>query len=241
MLRTCCLSGRALYKLAITAVLTCCSLVSGFCAGVTSLAVAMDERVLQVFTSENHVGIASDAVGLRFTGPITESLASDLSTILFDAPGRFNHVVLELDSEGGDLAFARKAAEVLEIAGRTRELTTRVMGGATCASACVLLFMKGQKRKASGASVWVFHGACGRNTNVPSLSATQQFIDLLVASGVNKDFTCSLVEQGYVTRPGQFMISGFELFHHTDSNIITELLPSWQPEEPYGLWSILPR
>jgi hypothetical protein len=196
---------------------------------------------LQVFTSANQQGIAADAIGLRLTGKIAAPLDQELRSLLLEGPRQYNHVVLELDSEGGELEAVKRASEVLTELARTKEFTTRVMGGGVCASGCVVLFMQGQKRKASGASVWVFHGACREGNNIPSLSATIEYLDLLEASGVSPDFTCELVQKGYVTSPGNFFLSGFELYHNYKSNIITELLPSWQPEKPVGFRVFVPR
>lgn len=199
------------------------------------------EPRLEVFTRETTPWVAEDAIGLRYAGPLDMKLAKVLSRVLGDSTRPTRHAVLELDSEGGELAAVAAIVRILKGLGKDVELTTRVMGGATCASGCVAVFMQGQKRKASGASVWVFHGACSAGTNVPSLSATQAYLDLLAESGVDPDFTCKLVQEGYVTRPGAWMISGYELFHIHKSNIITELLPAWQPEEPFGLQLTVPR
>ena len=196
---------------------------------------------LEVFTRETTPWIAEDAIGLRYTGPLDMKLAQALPRVFGASTRTIRHVVLELDSEGGELAVVAEIVRILREFGKNVELTTRVMGGATCASGCIAVFMQGQKRKASGASIWVFHGACSAGTNVPSLSATQAYLDLLTESGVDADFTCKLVQDGYVTRPGSWIISGHELFHLHTSNIITEMLPAWQPEEPFGLQLTVPR
>jgi hypothetical protein len=134
-----------------------------------------------------------------------------------------------------------KVVAVLQKVQSVATLSTRVMDGKVCASGCVALFMTGKERKASTASVWVFHGACSLNTNVPSMAATSRYLDLLTNLGVRSEFTCKLVEEGYVTSPGAFFLSGYELFHNHDSGIITELLPNWRPEEPRGVWFVVPR
>jgi hypothetical protein len=213
------------------------------CAMWPAPATAQDagEPRLEVFTRETTPWVAEDAMGLRYTGPLDMKLAGQLSQVLDGSTRPIRHVVLELDSEGGELTAVAAIVRILRDLGRQVELTTRVIGGATCASGCVAVFMQGQKRKASGASVWVFHGACSAGTNVPSLSATQAYLDLITESGVDPDFTCKLVQEGYVTRPGAWVISGHELFHVHNANIITELLPAWQPEEPFGLQLTVPR
>ena len=91
--------------------------------------------------------------------------------------------------------------------------------------------MQGTIRKASGASVWMFHRAHGANSNVPSLDATKEFLDLLTNVGVNTDFILLLTNRGYVTEPGKLRLSGYELNHLYDANIITEVIPPWAPEK----------
>jgi hypothetical protein len=59
---------------------------------------------LEVFTSETVSWIAPDRIGLRFTGTLTPPLAEELRKLLLATPQRFNHVVLERDSDGGELS-----------------------------------------------------------------------------------------------------------------------------------------
>lgn len=196
---------------------------------------------LEVFTRASYGWMAEDAVGLRILGPLDNRLADELAGLLLDPQRNFRHVVLELDSGGGDLEAVHRISGVLKAAREKAELTTRVMGGSICASGCIAVFMQGQKRKASGASVWVFHGACPAGSNVPSLSATNDYLDLLRESGVDESFVCKLAQEGYVTTPGAWIISGYELFHVYHASIITEMLPAWQPDEPFGLGLMVPR
>ena len=196
---------------------------------------------LEVFTSDNLPWIASDAIGLRYTGEIEGTLAGQISAALHGKERHFDHVVFELNSGGGELDAVREAVEVLRKARDSSELTTRVMSGAICGSGCIAIFMQGHKRKASGASIWIFHGATDSASNVPSLKATQQYLDLLASSGVGSRFLHHLVQEGYVTQPGAYIISGHELFQAGDANVITELLPAWEPESPRGLHLMTPR
>lgn len=197
---------------------------------------------LEIFTHADQDNIGKDAAGLRFTGPITPELASALERVLLDnGRPRYTRLMLELDSEGGELGATEQAVAVLQKVRGVATLSTRVMDGKVCASGCVALFMMGSTRKASSASMWVFHGACSGNTNVPSIAATSRYLSLLESLGVKSDFTCELVQEGYVTSPGAFILSGYELFHNHDSGIITELLPNWRPEAPRGVWLVVPR
>jgi hypothetical protein len=68
-----------------------------------------------------------------------------------------------------------------------------------------------------------------------------RYLALLEDLGVKPDFTCKLKQEGYMTSPGAFILSGYELFHNYDSGIITELLPNWRPEAPQGVWRVAPQ
>lgn len=197
---------------------------------------------LEIFTHKDQDNIGKDAAGLRFTGPITPELADAIEKALFDGEKpRYARLMLELDSEGGELGATEKVVTVLQKVRSVATFSTRVMDGKTCASSCVALFMTGAVRKASTASMWVFHGACSLHTNVPSIAATSRYLNLLESLGVKSGFTCKLAQEGYVTSPGAFILSGYELFHNYDSGIITELLPNWRPEAPRGVWMVVPR
>lgn len=196
---------------------------------------------LEVFTTDQLRWMATDAVGLRYTGPLAPPLARELRKLLLSEPQQFNHVVLELDSSGGELSYVKELVTVLqEVRGRM-ELTTRVMEGALCASGCVPLFMQGEKRKASGASLWVFHGARSAFTNIPDPEATGDYLALLSASGLDPAFRTFLETDNRVYKPGSLILSGYELFHLHQAGIITELLPSWRDEHPALAPSLVPR
>jgi hypothetical protein len=197
---------------------------------------------LEIFTDQDLDSIGKGAAGLRFSGQIAPGLAEALeSTLLDEGKPRYDRLMLELDSEGGELDATEKAVAVLQKVSGVARLSTRVMDGKVCASGCIALFMTGKARKASTASMWVFHGACGPHTNVPSIAATSRYLSLLELLGVKPEFTCGLVQDGYVTSPGAFILSGYELFHNYDSGIITELLPNWRPQVPQGVWMVVPR
>lgn len=224
--------------------LICCWAISllASLASETALAATTGFPGLEIFTHADQDTIGKDAAGLRFAGQITAPLADVLERLLLDdGKPRFARLMLELDSEGGEIDAVEDVVAVLQKVQRAASLSTRVMDGKVCASGCVALFMTGKHRKASSASVWVFHGACSMNTNVPSLAATSRYLTLLTSLGVRSEFTCKLVQDGYVTSPGAFILSGYELFHNHNSGIITELLPNWRPEEPRGVWLVIPR
>jgi hypothetical protein len=116
---------------------------------------------------------------------------------------------------------------------KTAQVDTLVRHGALCASACVAIFVQGEDRAAGGASVWLFHGACADPAgNVPSIALTQRFLGILREAGVAESFLCTLASEGYVTTPGNFWLSGYELHHVYKANVITRLLDPWRPKTP---------
>jgi hypothetical protein len=187
---------------------------------------------LDYFTHDDVAGIAPDAVALRYSGTINFPLAENIEAFWQQNRGKFRRVLLELNSEGGELGHVQKLVAVLKDIRKTSRLITLVRPGAQCASGCIPVFVQGEIRKASGASVFMFHGACRAGTNMPSLSATALYIAMMEEAGVSTEFTCKLVAEGYVTHPGKFWVSGYELFHVYKANVITELTPSWVPESP---------
>lgn len=187
---------------------------------------------LEVFTRETLHWMAEDGVGLRYTGPLSGALAGELRALLLTSPQRFDHVLLELDSDGGNLAHVQEIVAVLQEVRARMQLTTRVTEGSLCASGCIALFMQGQTRKASGSSIWVFHGARGAFTNIPDPAATDEYLSLLSAGGMTESFRAMLQADDRIYRPGSFILSGYELFAVHDAGIITDLLPVWRAEQP---------
>lgn len=175
--------------------------------------------------------IGPDTVVWRYRGPIEHPLAANLDELERDLPQRYRIVVLELDSRGGELLHTKLVVQVLKRLRSNRTLHTVVSNGASCLSACIPVFMQGERRKAGTASAWLFHGACSRLTNVPSPQATSEYLQMLVESGVAREFLCRLEHIGAFSKPGQFWLSGYEI-HTSQAGITTELLPSWLPEDP---------
>jgi hypothetical protein len=188
----------------------------------------------EVFTSSDNQTIAEDQVVIRFTGIIDAPFHIDLKRIWSGLADRYSRVLFDLDSPGGSLAEVEKAIGIIsEIRGIAR-VDTLVRHGSLCASACVAVYMQGEDRIAGGASVWLFHGACHQRSNVPSISLTKRFLDILAEAGASVTFLSRLVDEQYVLRPGDFWLSGHELFHVYQANIITRLLEPWRPATSYA-------
>ncbi len=196
---------------------------------------------LEIYTSERLGWIAEDGIGLRYTGPLQVPFADQLRQTLLEGPQKYNHVILELDSDGGDLSYVEEIVQVLAEVRTRMEFTTRVTEGSLCASGCIPLFLQGEKRKASGSSIWVFHGARGAFTNIPDPAATERYLDLLSAAGLDPEFRSYLESDNRIFRPGSFILSGYELFAVHHAGVITELLSSWREEDPVFPSSLGPR
>ena len=161
-------------------------------------------------------------------------MAQGLNDIWYRLGPSHERLLIDLDSLGGDLLETEALIEVIADIRQTADVDTLVRHDAKCASACVAVFVQGAKRHAGSSSTWMFHGACGRETNLPSLGQTGRFLDILREAGVAPDFLRHLVDEGYVTTPGKLWVSGYELVHVYHANIITDLLQPWRPERPLG-------
>ena len=107
------------------------------------------------------------------------------------------------------------------------DLTTYVRNGSRCLSSCVLAFLQGDERIAGGASAWLFHGVCHAFANLPLPRETKRFVSLMAGARVSQEFL-SLLES-HITAPGEFWVSGYELYNVYRAGIITELLDPWRP------------
>ena len=202
-------------------------------SGVLVLALAGSAHAgLTVVTGAENNTIAEDTVVIRLEGPIESPMETELRDIWSKLGQPYERLLLDLDSPGGNLQETEEIVEVLADIRRTTPIDTLVRHDATCASACVAIFVQGTQRFAGGSSTWLFHGACHERSNVPALELTSRFLDILRDAGVAEDFLCHLVDQGYVTTPGKLWVSGYELVHTYHANIITRLLEPWRPEAP---------
>lgn len=183
-------------------------------------------------TTADDEAIATDTVIIFYEGEIVFPMAENVAEIGKRVIGRYKHIVLDLDSPGGQLDHTALVVNALREWRRNAALRTRVRHGRSCLSACVIVFMQGEQRIAGGASAWLFHGPCPRYTNVPTPRATERYIAMLREAGVGEALLCELISGQYLSQPGKFWLSGFELFHRQGAGVITELLQAWQPEMP---------
>lgn len=187
--------------------------------------------------ARRHVGFTVQSgdggdLAITYSGPIDFPMAENIADIWARIGDGHTSVILDLDSVGGELTHAEKVIAVLRDIRRETLLVTRVRQGRRCLSACVLVFVQGERRLAGGATAWMFHGPCPWYTNSPAAGPTERYVTLLAERGVSMSFLCLLSRNGYLDRPGKFWASGYELIHVYDAGIITELIEPWEAEEP---------
>jgi hypothetical protein len=187
---------------------------------------------LAVLTAADNLTIPPDLMVVRLTGEITAGSAEGLSRAWSSRGAGIGRLLLDLDSIGGELAETEKIVGFIEGLRQSARVDTLVRHGARCASACVAVFAQGERRSAGGASAWVFHGVCPVGSGVPSFAATCRGLDLLRKAGVSEDFLLMLLRGGYLSRPGAFWLSGYELHNVHKAGLITRLLDPWQPDHP---------
>ncbi len=103
------------------------------------------------------------------------------------------NVVLIISSCGGETGEMHQTISVLRDIKRTHVLTTAVVRGGNCSSACVPIFLQGSARMAALASVWLLHHAVAEVTDVDTITrrtdaaATERVIkDYFEPAGVSK-------------------------------------------------------
>src|SRR5262249_31310474 len=178
-----------------------------------------------VVTAEDGMMSATDLVVIEYKGPIVFPMAENLREIWSEIRknARFERVALRLNSPGGTDLHGLEVIGVLREMRQQVRLMTVVNENDLCASMCVPIYLQGDTRYAGPATSWMFHGAARELSNIPVLAPTLRYFDLFKERGISASFTSFLFDNNYVTSPGAYWISGYELA--AKSNIITKLLP----------------
>jgi ATP-dependent protease ClpP protease subunit len=186
----------------------------------------------EVVSSEDGRVSDRDMVVIEYSGPIAYPMAENLRAIWIEIQQaeRFNRVVLRLNSAGGDGSVGEQVVALLAEIRAKVVLDTLVEDNDLCASMCIGVFAQGERRFASPASSWMFHGASARMSNVPDPALTARYFSLFGAQGVGAEFIDYLLTNGYASAPGGYWISGAELARASD--LISDLLPNWRPADP---------
>jgi hypothetical protein len=184
---------------------------------------------IELLTAKENPSLGAGTLVVIARGPIAPPLLEELNR-LDDEIRAHERLILDLDSPGGELSYAESVAASLQSIRADVDLTTYVRNGSRCLSSCVLAFLQGEERIAGGASAWLFHGVCHAFADLPLPRETKRFVSLMAGAGVSQEFL-SLLES-HITAPGEFWVSGYELYNVYRAGIITELLDPWRPMNP---------
>ncbi len=184
---------------------------------------------IRVITANENPSLDAGTLVILVLGPIAPPMMEELDR-LRDGLDGYDRLILDLDSPGGELSYAERVATFLQSIRGEVDLTTYVRHGSRCLSSCVLAFVQGETRIAGGSSSWLFHGVCRAFADLPLPRETEYFLSLLADAGVSKVFL-SLLKR-YIGGPGEFWVSGYELYHVYQTGIITNLLDPLRPLSP---------
>lgn len=184
------------------------------------------------------VKIEGETLQLSWIGTVTEKMAAKLDAA-FEAHKRSTKAVeLSLQSCGGRVDYMSETIAVLRNIKTTHQLTTIVDRGATCASACIPIFLASDRRRAAMSSLWFFHrswryqlsgGIDAVQTSVPGTHSLQRFLDRYYApAGVSSVWLARV--KGIIDNNGGYWQTGRELWDDK-SGVITETIGDVQPQE----------
>ena len=165
-----------------------------------------------------------DVTAIAMTGAILPPMAADLAALLRAVP-RDRRVILDLDSAGGEMDEGKKVIALIQKERERRHVDTLVWYGHLCASMCIPIYLQGEKRHAAALSVWMFHPAHKEHSPFPSVAATAAVLGDMVAYGMSREWLEELEKQGVFSTPGEFWISGADLYAQR-AGVITDLLPA---------------
>ena len=97
--------------------------------------------------------VGGDTLQLNWAGTVTEKMAPVISAKFEAYKRRAKSVELSLQSCGGRTDYMAEVIGVLRHIKTTHELTTVVPRGATCASACIPIFLASDRRTAALSSL----------------------------------------------------------------------------------------
>jgi hypothetical protein len=182
--------------------------------------------------------VEGDKLRLNWSGTVNEGMAPTIAAEFEANKRRAVSVELSLQSCGGRTDYMAEVIGVLHHIKTTHKLTTVVERGATCASACIPIFLASDRRTAALSSLWFFHrswrhqlvgGVDGVTTAVPGGSSLKRFLEQYYASaGVSRSWLAGLKD--IIEKNGGYWQTGRDLWNDK-SGIITETIGDIQPQE----------
>lgn len=180
--------------------------------------------------------VDGDKLVMSWVGTVTEKMASSIAAAFEADKRRTKSIELSLSSCGGRTDYMAATVGVLTHIKMTHQLTTVVERGATCASACIPIFLSSGRRVAALSSLWFFHrswryqmtgGVDGVQTKVPGDSSLEGFLDRYYASaGVSRPWLAQL--KTIIENNDGFWQTGRDLWERK-SGIITETIGDVAP------------
>ena len=165
-----------------------------------------------------------DVTAIAITGAILPPMVDDLAVLLHSIP-LDRKVILDLDSAGGEMEEGNKIIALVGQERKRRHIDTLVWYGHLCASMCIPICLQGEKRHGAALSVWMFHPAHKEDSPFPSSAATATILSDLVSYGMNREWLEALDRRDVFSTPGEFWISGADLYAQ-GAGVITDLLPA---------------
>jgi hypothetical protein len=182
--------------------------------------------------------VDGDKLLLKWSGTVNASMAKTVAAEFDAHRRRAKSVELSLQSCGGRTDYMAEVIGVLRHIKTTHKLTTVVERGATCASACIPIFLASDRRTAALSSLWFFHrswrhqlvgGVDGVMTAVPGGSSLKRFLKQYYASaGVSARWLAGL--EGIIEKNGGYWQTGRDLWDDK-SGVITETIGDIQPPD----------
>lgn len=131
---------------------------------------------------------------LKWSGKIDWPLADRLRDILKEYDLAAHKLVFTISSGGGRVSAARKIIKLLRRFRKTHQLEMVVLPGQICGSMCVPIFLQGARRKASVASLWLFHEIAtrdpvtGKTVRLRPRRTARMFDDYFIPAGVPRQW-----------------------------------------------------
>lgn len=172
-----------------------------------------------------------DRLILRWAGRVDKKMASALDDAFERNKLHVKSVELSLHSCGGRIDYMAAAIGVLRHIKETHKLTTVVDQGATCASACIPIFLASDNRRAALSSLWFFHrswrselsgGVDEVQTAVPGKSSVERFHErYYIPAGVSREWLRRL--RNVIENTNGYWQTGRDLWE-AKSGMVTETI-----------------
>jgi len=182
--------------------------------------------------------VSGNMLLVKWTGTVTDRTGPLIEAAFEKVNHRIKSVVLALHSCGGRSDHMDATISVLNRIKATHPLTTMVDRGATCASACVPIFLAGDRRRAAMSSVWFFHlswrhvleggiDATLKTKTVPE--STDRVLDRYFApAGVSRRWLARL--RRIIRENGGYWQTGRDLWERK-TGIVTETIGDIEPRD----------